>query len=864
MFPKTNPLSMKRPIQLWVCGILILLLETAAAQGPGYISVGDFTGTANERINAAIAAAMATNHKTVFFPNGTYALRSGLQLNQGTNTELHLIGESRDGVLVIPDIPYLTANYNGGAGARLAHMVNLDATAVFASVDVSIENMTIDMRHPLLIGVPQTYNVVGHGLRIGRGWTTGQFTANQVTIRNVEGYGVGIQDRGGHPKNNITLTDLNIERCGSDGIDTKEASGDGNRILVIRDVSVNEIGFFDTGAANAIDVRYRDAIIERVNLVSLASRSTLPGQTSTNTGINFRPFESGALGIVGATVADVYLRGFSTAITVSSTSETPHQNIAIRDFKIHRQSNAGIGITGTNHSGHTISNGYVDPAFGGAAVSTGGYATVSNVTAGRWDPALSPVTDTTFESNVSLAGKTFSPAWVGIIGSERVRLNPASSSAGPFVFDVGSNGVMRIDYDGAFNAMDRLIVDGTLNLDGELRINTIGGAPTNAGTYRIFEADAITGAFDTISLPPVPGMMWVTDNLATDGTIRLQQVPNTIIPVNTGSRVVLGPLGNSSTSFPFNAGADADMLMVAVSSERSTQTIPTLSYGGLALSPAIEKGSASIWYLDLTKTDYQGGAADLVIDFTGINPVNGVAMGAVSVRASGRAIEVHSTDFGTESANLVTTRAPAFILASFNANGSGSPSVDAPLTTIYASGNIGSAQGAAGYNVVDAGTHPINWTTGSKRMVAAAAFVIANNFANWIADYEVGGAIGLGDDSDGDGLPNGVEAIFGTHPAESSGGLGNLASDGTTTTFTHPQSTNPPADLSLFYQWSPNLTDWYDCDGISGPNNGAIAIGVIATNTLGTTKTVTLQSNGPMDRLFLRAEVEQRPSPWSQ
>jgi hypothetical protein len=212
--------SSAKGFQRWakscLCGTAMLLLETAAAQGPGFVSVGDYTGTDNQRINAAIAAAMATDHKTVYFPNGTYALRNGLSLNQGSNTELHLLGESEEGVLVIPDIPYLEANYNGGdwqnGGARLAHMVNLDSTTVFASVDVSIQNMTIDMRHPLLIGVPRTYNVVGHGIRIGRGWTAGQFTVNHVTIRNVEGYGVGIQDRGGHPKNNITLTHLSIER----------------------------------------------------------------------------------------------------------------------------------------------------------------------------------------------------------------------------------------------------------------------------------------------------------------------------------------------------------------------------------------------------------------------------------------------------------------------------------------------------------------------------------------------------------------------------------------------------------------------------------------------------------------------------
>jgi hypothetical protein len=25
----------------------------------------------------------------------------------------------------------------------------------------------------------------------------------------------------------------------------------------------------------------------------------------------------------------------------------------------------------------------------------------------------------------------------------------------------------------------------------------------------------------------------------------------------------------------------------------------------------------------------------------------------------------------------------------------------------------------------------------------------------------------------------------------------------------HPQNENPPSDLAGFYQWSPNLVDWY-------------------------------------------------------
>ncbi|MEM7682902.1 MAG: glycosyl hydrolase family 28-related protein [Planctomycetota bacterium] len=354
------------------------------------VSVGDYTGTANERIEAAITAAMATDHKTVFLPNGEYALRSTIGLNRGPNTEIHLIGESRDGVLLVPDIPYLEARYNGGdhegaGGARLAHMINLSARQPFDSVDVSIQNMTLDMMHPLVREepLPETYNVVGHGIRIGQGWRAGQFTVNHVTIKHVGSYGIGIQNRGGHPKSNITLTNIDIAYTGSDAIDTKEASGDGSRNLVVRNLTVKEIGFLDTGAAVGIDIRYRTAIVENVHLVSEASRSRRPGQRSSNTGINFRP--NG--GVVEATVSDVYIKGFGAAMTIQSSETTAHQNIAIRDFKIHDYRGVGIRVLGPRNSGHTISDGYVYSDTGKALILPERSVTVRNVVEVPWPGA---------------------------------------------------------------------------------------------------------------------------------------------------------------------------------------------------------------------------------------------------------------------------------------------------------------------------------------------------------------------------------------------------------------------------------------------------------------------------------------------
>ena len=76
---------------------------------------------------------------------------------------------------------------------------------------------------------------------------------------------------------------------------------------------------------------------------------------------------------------------------------------------------------------------------------------------------------------------------------------------------------------------------------------------------------------------------------------------------------------------------------------------------------------------------------------------------------------------------------------------------------------------------------------------------------------------------------------------------------GITTTFEHPQNDDPPSDLTGYYEWSPNLSDWYGSG--TGPDGGPTVIFV--PNTVGTTTTVTATASGPVDRLFLRAGVTQ-------
>ncbi|MFM7183135.1 MAG: Ig-like domain-containing protein [Verrucomicrobiales bacterium] len=104
-------------------------------------------------------------------------------------------------------------------------------------------------------------------------------------------------------------------------------------------------------------------------------------------------------------------------------------------------------------------------------------------------------------------------------------------------------------------------------------------------------------------------------------------------------------------------------------------------------------------------------------------------------------------------------------------------------------------------------------------------------FSDWISNPAFGLAPAdrdLADDPEGDGIDNGVESFFGTHPVAFTQGLTAGIKNGSTFTFTHPQG-SLPAGLTASYRWSTDLATFH----LGGATSG------------GTTVNFTTEANTP-------------------
>lgn len=137
-----------------------------------------------------------------------------------------------------------------------------------------------------------------------------------------------------------------------------------------------------------------------------------------------------------------------------------------------------------------------------------------------------------------------------------------------------------------------------------------------------------------------------------------------------------------------------------------------------------------------------------------------------------------------------------------------------------------------------------------------------DTFSKWIADPAFGldpAVQGFNDDPDADGIPNGVENFFGTHPGEFSPSLQGVVVTGGTATFTHPQNAPPATDITVAYRWSTDLQAFH-ASGSTDANGTSVEISSQAdTPSAGTTTVTATVSGTSTERLFMDVEMQLEP-----
>jgi hypothetical protein len=225
------------------------------------------------------------------------------------------------------------------------------------------------------------------------------------------------------------------------------------------------------------------------------------------------------------------------------------------------------------------------------------------------------------------------------------------------------------------------------------------------------------------------------------------------------------------------------------------------------------------------------------------------------------AYRVQSGAAAVDNIPLAVPTDASFVVAGFNSNdfaNGGSITTSANLTLLQR-GDFGSVQGCFAYDAdVGAGTNNYQFSfTGTPAFATAVAFAVEIPFADWIANPAYGIAPtdrDLGDDPDGDGIDNGVENFFGTHPGTFTQGLAAGIKNGNAFTFTHPQSATPASDLTAIYHWSTDLATFH----LGGQTNSGTTVNFTTepnTPSPGFTR-VTATATGTLpDRLFVDVRV---------
>lgn len=300
-----------------------------------------FSGTADERIAKAIAAARLTAHKTVYFPDGTYVLSKSIEINT-LDAVLTLRGQSRSGVrLVSAPIIYSAPQ------ACFGPIFQIDRAGGFNLLSVKLQSFTLDLTrnlsHPIYLSAGCSGG--GHGVRVGNGWRSGSLTLERLNILSPTGYGIGVQNSGTGDiaANDLVISNVTVQNAGMDGFDSKNPPGSVNRRLTIRNMRVTEIGFNDEASAAGIDIRYNDFKLSGISIITAATRSN-PRGLATNTGIRIR-----GDGTSFGTIENVYVKGTWHPIFFEGKYPLINTNVTVRSVIVKNFSGTGVYVRGRDH-----------------------------------------------------------------------------------------------------------------------------------------------------------------------------------------------------------------------------------------------------------------------------------------------------------------------------------------------------------------------------------------------------------------------------------------------------------------------------------------------------------------------------------
>ncbi len=340
----------------------------------------------------------------------------------------------------------------------------------------------------------------------------------------------------------------------------------------------------------------------------------------------------------------------------------------------------------------------------------------------------------------------------------------------------------------------------------------------------------------------------------------------------------------------------------------SAQGIPGSADGALAdarfngpTGIAIDRSNGNLYVADNSNhTIRLISPAGMVVTIGGTPGVDGSADGAnrnakfnlpygLAVNADGN-LYVADTNNGTIRTTAPLQSSPTLVAASLP---TGTASVayslcltatggTAPYAWFIAAGSLPDGLNLIKDNGIITGTPVASGTasftvrvTGANALSSTQAFSLAvkpappapGTYAAWIdAHPAVGGKTAFDDDPDGDGIRNGMERYLGADPSQAAGApaLAQIAGTPLEMTFRHSRGHDLATDVTVSYEWSPDLTHWYAA-GATGngvtvtiKNKVVIARAAPLNDEIEVTASVT---GGSTAKLFVRLMVTQNPPP---